>query len=143
MVLEAEIQPEGSAVGAFTDRLAAFLDQGGVDTRAAHHVGVVLDEVLTNLAMHGHGPDQTVTIRIAIETGRVVGTIVDHGQPFDPRSTPDPDVTASLDDRPIGGLGLFLVRKLTDTLDYVSRDGENHTTFSVSRTAAPSGGDRK
>jgi serine/threonine-protein kinase RsbW len=136
MVLEAEIPAAGPDVSVFVDRLAGFLDQGSVDARAAHYIGVVLDEILANLAMHGDGPDQTVFVRVTIEPARLVGEVVDTGPAFNPRSIPDPDVTAPLAERPVGGLGLLLVRNLTDTLDYVSRDGKNWTTFSISRIPA-------
>jgi anti-sigma regulatory factor (Ser/Thr protein kinase) len=136
MVLEAEIPAAGPDVTVFVDRLTGFFDRGGVDARAAHYAGVVLDEILANLAMHGRGPDQVVSVRFAIEPSRLVGEIVDTGPAFDPRSTPDPDVSASLADRPVGGLGLLLVRKLADTLDYVSHDGKNCTTFSILRASS-------
>lgn len=136
-VLEVELPPAGPGVSAFIDRMTAFFDHGQVDARAAHNIGVVIDEILTNLASHGRGPDQTVSVRITIDPRRVVGEIIDTGPAFDPRSTADPDVTAPLAERPVGGLGLFMVRKLTDTLDYVSRGGRNHTTFSVFRAVMP------
>jgi anti-sigma regulatory factor (Ser/Thr protein kinase) len=68
-----------------------------------------------------------------VEPDKVIGEIVDGGPPFDPGLAPDPAFDLALDDRPIGGLGLYLVRKLSSTLEYTRRNDENHTSFAISR----------
>lgn len=142
MQLEREVTMATSAIGAFTELASDFLSDNGVEARAAHHVALVLDEMLINLATHAGLSGRPVSVRLSIEAGAVQGEIVDDGVPFDPRTTDDPDVTAKMADRPVGGLGLFLVRQLTSSLDYVHSGGRNFTTFSVPRTFAPVQGDK-
>jgi anti-sigma regulatory factor (Ser/Thr protein kinase) len=63
----------------------------------------------------------------------VTGEIVDSGIPFDPRDAPEPDLAQSAGERPVGGLGLFLVRRFSSALEYASRNGENYLHFVVAR----------
>lgn len=134
--LAAEIAADPAAISDFTSRTMEFLEGAGVDARAVHHVALVLEELLTNIATHGGAPAEPTRVRIRVEPQRVAGEVVDAGTPFDPRGAPEPDVGAALEDRPIGGLGLFLVTELTSELDYACRDGRNHTAFSVGRKPA-------
>jgi serine/threonine-protein kinase RsbW len=135
MHIEAEISVSAAAISGFVEQTSDFLEGEAVDARTVHHVCLVLDELLTNLISHGDGLGQTAVVRIRIEPESVQGQIIDSAPPFDPRTGPDPDISASINERPIGGLGLYLTRKLTSTIDYVRHDGRNHTTFLVSRNA--------
>jgi anti-sigma regulatory factor (Ser/Thr protein kinase) len=129
----ANIVPNASAISLLGDDVADFLLGAGVDARAIHHVGLVIDEILTNVATHGGSPDIPASVAIEVRPDRVFGEIGDSGVPFDPRTAPEPDIRAPLEERKIGGLGLHLVRKLTSALEY-RRDGtRNWTTFYVAR----------
>jgi serine/threonine-protein kinase RsbW len=123
--------PEG--ISDLTDRVLAFLEEQGVEARPTHHTALVLNEVLTNLGTHGDCRDRPARVAIAVEPDRVTGEIVDRGPAFDPRLAPAPSLDLGADDRPIGGLGLYLVRKLSCALEYARRDGENCTIFAVKR----------
>jgi anti-sigma regulatory factor (Ser/Thr protein kinase) len=130
---EASTLPNPEAIAAVTDQVMAFLEQHDVDARAAHHTGLVLSEFLTNLATHGGCYDRPAKIAVTVKPDKVTGEIVDSGPPFDPRLAPEPSLDVSLDERPIGGLGLFLVRKLTCSLEYARRNDENCMIFAVRR----------
>ncbi len=123
--------PEG--IDALIDQVIAFLEQRCVDARATHHTALVLSEVLTNLATHGDCRDRPAKIVIAAEPDRVVGEIIDSGPPFDPLLAPEPSLDVSVAERPIGGLGLYLVRKLCNGLEYTRRNGENCLIFTIGR----------
>lgn len=128
------------AISALTDEVMAFLDRQGVDVRAAHHTALVLNEVLTNLGTHGACPDRPARIAVTVTPDKVAGEIVDKGPAFDPRLAPDPSVDAAVDDCPIGGLGLYLVRKLSCSLEYARRNDENCMIFAIRRSDAISQG---
>jgi serine/threonine-protein kinase RsbW len=129
----ADIIPNAGAIAGLTDDVAQFLRGAGVDARAVHHVALVIEEILTNVATHGGSPNVQASVALEVRPDLVSGEIGDCGKPFDPRSGPEPDITAPLEERRIGGLGLHLVRKLTSALDY-RRDGkQNLTAFSISR----------
>jgi serine/threonine-protein kinase RsbW len=133
---DADLVAEPDAIAALSERAAAFLAEAGVDARAAYHVALVIDELLSNVASHGGGPATPASVRLTVSPDRVHAQVADQGAPFDPRTADHVDVSAAVEDRPIGGLGLLLVRRLTDGFAY-ERDGDcNRTTFWIRRTPA-------
>ena len=81
---------------------------------------LALEEVFMNVVMHGSPPGTapTVEVSLGLADGQIAMTVEDDGPPFDPLMLPQPDVEAGIEERRIGGLGVFLVRQLMDTLDY-------------------------
>ena len=107
---------------------------------------LVVEELFVNTVMHGHGGDSDapVDISILLAGDRVVLTYVDVAPPFDPfAEVHDPAAEARLEDRRVGGLGVFLVRQFVDELDYRREDGRNHLRLRkrVGARAASDGGD--
>jgi serine/threonine-protein kinase RsbW len=131
----AAISARQDAISALTQRVAAFLAESGVDARAAYHVELVLDELLTNVAAHG-GAEAPVCVSLTISPDRVMAEVVDGGIEFDPCVARNFDVTASIEERPVGGLGLLLVQRMTESLAYERAGDLNQTRFSVRRTPA-------
>jgi serine/threonine-protein kinase RsbW/sigma-B regulation protein RsbU (phosphoserine phosphatase) len=129
----AEIRPLAAEIAALSERVGAFLEEAGLDAGAVHNVPMILEELLTNLGTHGGVTNDLAQVRVRIEERSVAAEIEDTGPEFDPRSSPDPDINAPLEERQIGGLGLFLARKLAERLDYVRRGGRNYTSFAVKR----------
>jgi serine/threonine-protein kinase RsbW len=140
----AELTAKQDAISALTARVGAFLAQSGVDARAAHHMALVLDELLTNVAVHSGAIEPAVSVSLTISPERVTAEMVDDGAMFDPRVERHPDVSASVEERPVGGLGLLLVQQVTEGLAYERAQDRNRTTFSICRTPAgrkgPGGG---
>jgi anti-sigma regulatory factor (Ser/Thr protein kinase) len=128
-----EVTPSPEALGQLTDNVTEFLEGAGVDARAVHHVALVIEEILTNVATHGGCPDAPASVALEVQPDRVAGEIGDRGRPFDLRDAPPPDIGASIEDRKIGGLGMHLVRKLTSALDYRREGEQNWTTFCIPR----------
>jgi serine/threonine-protein kinase RsbW len=92
---------------------------------------VVLDELLANVVMHGVGAQPDGMVRVEVHSGhdRVAVVVTDNGPPFDPLARASPDTALGVDDRPIGGLGIHLVRHLVDHARYVREDGHNILTL--------------
>jgi serine/threonine-protein kinase RsbW len=84
---------------------------------------LALEEVFMNVVMHGSDAAQVprVEVSLTLSNGGVTLTLEDDGAPFDPLSLPAPDVTASLEERRVGGLGVFLVRQIMDSVSYQRR----------------------
>jgi serine/threonine-protein kinase RsbW len=131
----AELIARQDAISALTQRVAAFLADSGVDARAAYHVELVLDELLTNVAAHG-GAEAPVHVSLTISPDRVAAEVVDGGVAFDPCVARNVDVTAGLEERPVGGLGLLLVQRMTESLTYERAADRNKTRFSIRRAPA-------
>lgn len=137
---EASILPVTAEISGLTEQVMEFLQAGAVDTRAINHVALALEELLTNLATHGNCADKPTAVRLTIESDRVKAEVVDTGPFFDLRQAAQPDTTSDIADRPIGGLGLFLIREFAKDIGYAQRDGKNVTTFTVARNTLPPAG---
>jgi len=123
---------EHSAVAAISARLGAFCALHRVSASTGHALQVALDELVANTISHGFAGVAEPRIDLVVEradqeTIRV--GLSDNGGAFDPFDAPEPDLGANLDDRPIGGLGVYLVRELMDDVRYERRQGCNHVTL--------------
>ena len=89
---------------------------------------VAIDEIFSNIARYAYAPGVgpvTVRFETQAEPKAAMLTFIDKGKPFDPLQAKEPDITASAEDRPVGGLGIFLVKKTMDEVTYEYRDGQN------------------
>lgn len=100
-------------------------------------MNLVLEEMTLNVMTHGRsaGASQMEVI-VVCEADTVSVEIIDDGPRFDPLSdAPQPDTDAPLDERPVGGLGVHLVREMMDRIDYRYEDGRNRLSMKISKTA--------
>lgn len=104
----------------------------GIDCpiKAQMQIDVALEELYVNIAHYAY-PDSEgdAEIRVEVADGAVEITLIDSGIPYDPLAKPDPDVTLSAQERAIGGLGIFMSKKLMDDLSYRYSDGKNRLTL--------------
>jgi serine/threonine-protein kinase RsbW len=99
----------------------------GLSSESVFTVNLALDEVITNIIRyaHGDGRQHPIVVRLAIESGVLTAQVEDDGRPFNPLDVPVPDLNASLDERPIGGLGIHLVRTMMTSVEYRRENGRN------------------
>lgn len=99
--------------------------------KAVMQITVCVEEMFVNVANYAYeGGEGTVSLSIGEEDGNVVITLKDSGVPFDPLAKEDPDITLSAEERRIGGLGIFMVKKSMDSVHYERTNGENVFTMS-------------
>ena len=117
------------------DRVLAFLD-GTLEkldcpVKTKMQLDVALEELFVNVAHYAYTPG-TGPVTIRLETAdapkRIRVTLTDRGVAFDPLARKDPDVTLSAEERQIGGLGIFMVKKSMDDVAYARVDGQNVLT---------------
>jgi anti-sigma regulatory factor (Ser/Thr protein kinase) len=104
----------------------------GFSEKEAERWVLAVEEVTINIVKYAYGGGVAGTIAVEIDrsaSGMTV-RIADSGRPFNPLAAPDPAMHASLEERDIGGLGIYLARKLMDQVDYERRDKENILTLS-------------
>ena len=98
----------------------------GLDEHAVWEVQLATDEAATNVIQHSYKQKPgSVTISTQIIANEFEITICDRGEPFNPEAVPEPDLVSPLEERKTGGLGLFLMRKLMDRVEFRFSDGEN------------------
>ena len=92
---------------------------------------LAVDEACTNIIEHGYkGMDPgSIILSFRIESDRILVQITDFGHIFEPAEAPKPDVEAALEDRELGGLGLYLIYQTMDNIDYESSEEGNTLTF--------------
>lgn len=114
------------------DQVLAFVDAEleklDCSIKAQMQIDVAVEELFVNIASYAYVPgegDATIRVETIPETHEVAITFLDSGVPYDPLAKPDPDVTLSAEERQIGGLGIFMVKKSMDDMKYEYRDGQN------------------
>ncbi len=115
-----------------TDQVNEELEKLDCPMKAQMQIDVAIDELLANIASYAYDLDAgetTVRFDFDADTRTVSLTFIDSGVPYDPLAKPDPDVTLSVEQREVGGLGIFLVKKTMDDMTYVRRDGRNELTI--------------
>ncbi|MBI4651633.1 ATP-binding protein [Candidatus Desantisbacteria bacterium] len=102
----------------------------GFDDAALNQIHLASEEVLINIINYAY-PDKPGDIEISyeIENGQIIIEISDSGLPFDPLKKPDPDITLSLEERDIGGLGIFLTKKIMNEVIYRRENNKNILTM--------------
>ncbi len=122
---------------ALTDFLRAFCSAAGLAAAQVPSFELALEEVFMNIVLHGSPADGAVEVSLALDGEALTLTVADDGPAFDPLSLPAPDVTATLAERPAGGLGVFLVRQMMDAVRYERLAGRNavHVTKRVARAS--------
>lgn len=128
IVLQAQVQ-ELERLGRW---IAELSEAHHLPPQLAAHVDLCLTEIVTNCIIHGYAhmaaPTDAVIVSLARHNAQVVCCIDDRGVAFDPLAHVLAPLPASLQDAPIGGSGLRLVRRFADRLDYRREGGINHLT---------------
>jgi sigma-B regulation protein RsbU (phosphoserine phosphatase) len=125
--LEIKLNNQLSELDRFNQTLAEFGRRHGLAPRVVHDLNLALEEILTNIISYGYtdNREHEITVSLSAQPGEVRAEVQDDGQPFNPLEVPEPDTTKPLEERAIGGLGIHLVRKLMDGLEY-KRQGERN-----------------
>ena len=115
-------------IGVVTDFVNEELEAIDCPMKAQMQIAIAIDELFGNIAHYAYNPgvgDATVRVEAINDPQSVVITFIDKGIPYDPLAKEDPDVTLSAEERKIGGLGIFMVKKTMDDITYEYKDGQN------------------
>ncbi len=118
-------------IEAVTDFVNAALEEWNCPMKAQMQIDMAIDELFGNIAQYAYAPGTgkaTVRIEPLQEARGMRLTLIDSGKPYDPLSGGDPDTTLSAEERGIGGLGVFLVKKTMDDMRYAYENGQNVLT---------------
>jgi anti-sigma regulatory factor (Ser/Thr protein kinase) len=116
-----------AAIRPATEQAEAWLAEQQVSLEAMYLASLAIEELVTNCVKYGYADakDHVVDIALCVEDGVLRIEVIDDGRPFNPLEAPAPDLSRPIEDRPIGGLGLHLLRELADDVSYERRDGTN------------------
>ena len=114
-------------------QVAAFveehLEKFEVPMKLSMKLMVAVDEIYSNIVRYSGASEANVRLMKEVDTLRLI--FRDNGKPYNPLDAEEPDVTASAEDRAIGGLGIFMVRKMMDNVEYMYKDGQNVLTLTM------------
>ena len=123
----------------FLDEIREFVGgvarAGGFSDRDVYNIQLATDEAASNIIEHAYGgvSDGLLEISCGVNGSAITIVLVDHGESFDPSEVPAPDLKADLSERKIGGLGIFLMRKLMDDVQYEAEPGKNRNTLTMTK----------
>ena len=112
--------------------LEQHLEEADCPLKAQMQITVAAEEIYVNIAHYAYAPETgeaTVRLEITDDPAAATITFIDRGVPFDPLAKPDPDVSLSAEEREIGGLGIYMVKKSMDDVRYEYSDGQNVLTL--------------
>lgn len=113
---------------AVTDFVNEQLEALDCPIKAQMQIDIAIDELFGNIARYAYAPgtgEATVRVEVTESPLAVIITFIDQGVPYDPLAKEDPDTTLSAEERQIGGLGIYMVKKSMDEITYSYRDGQN------------------
>jgi serine/threonine-protein kinase RsbW len=118
-------------------RLAEMVERFGAEQQlpddAVTNVNLVLDEIVSNVIKYGRATDGegAITVSLVLDGGRLTIDESDDGMAFNPLEAKPPDLDLPIMERPVGGLGIHIVKALTETASYRRQDGRNHLTMTM------------
>ncbi|MBN1259978.1 MAG: ATP-binding protein [Anaerolineae bacterium] len=117
------------------DFITVAAQQAGLDEQGIYAVQLATDEACANVIEHAYVDMEPgeIVCSCAVVAGALTVTIRDFGRAFDPECIPDPDLEACLDDRPVGGLGLYFMRSVMDEVQVISAPGQGNVVILVKR----------
>ena len=109
------------------------MQNAGLNVKNQNNIKIAIEEIFVNIVSYAY-PDGEgdVTIRILVDSGTFAAEFRDSGTPYNPLAKADPDTALSADEREIGGLGIFMVKKMMNEMNYEYRDGQNILTIKKS-----------
>ncbi|MBQ6036992.1 MAG: ATP-binding protein [Lachnospiraceae bacterium] len=118
------------------DDVLAFIDERtekmGFGPRTRRQIEVAVEELFVNISHYAYSPDKgkaTIRFEQQYDPPRAVITLIDSGMAYDPLAKPDPDLTLPLEERPIGGLGIYMTKNFVDGIRYERKDEKNILTI--------------
>ncbi len=123
----------------FLDEIREFVGtiarENGFGDKDVYNIQLATDEAASNIIEHAYEgvTDGVLDLTCGMQAEGLVIVLVDHGLPFDPGEVPVPDIQADLADRKIGGLGIFLMRKLMDEVHYHSNPDKSNVLTMIKR----------
>ena len=124
---EISLTPDAESVKTVAEFLDTTLEAWEIPMKVVSKLQIVADEIYSNIVRYSQAKNAKV---IAVQNGTVLSLrFEDDGKPYDPTTAAEPDITASAEEREIGGLGIFIVRNMMDSMDYKYKDGHNVLTL--------------
>jgi anti-sigma regulatory factor (Ser/Thr protein kinase) len=120
-----------NAIAPAAEKAAVWLESFHPSREALYLVLLAIEELIMNCITYGYDDanEHTIVIKLAIKNQQVAMTVIDDGHAFDPLALSPPDLSKAVAERPIGGLGIYMLRSLADEMSYERRGHTNRLTL--------------
>jgi anti-sigma regulatory factor (Ser/Thr protein kinase) len=126
------VVPNQESISRVSEFLDGCVEEFEIPMRVGYSLKVVADEIYSNIVYYSGAKNAEVLFRNLADSITLI--FVDDGMPYNPMETKEPDITASAEDREIGGLGLFMVKKMAEDVRYEYASEHNRLTVILSKT---------
>ena len=128
-------------IPAASDAASRWLADRNAPPAADYLANLAIEELVTNCIKYGYddSAQHIIEIELKLTDGELVVSVVDDGHPFNPLELPEPNTDLPIEERPIGGLGIHLLRKMSDRMDYERSNGKNRLTLRKSLASQDAG----
>ena len=123
-----KIPSQVDAIESALDPVSEVLRELGVEHKVAYKVRLALDEILVNVASYAYDGGEgeiEISYEISDDPRQITITIIDSGKPFNPLEADEPEFSSDINQRKIGGLGIYIVRKMMDDIIYRRENNQN------------------
>lgn len=129
--LTVNIVNELSELERLTEVLEDYFRNNNISGKINNTISLALDEIITNIISYGYSDDQRHMIKLdfLVDPDFLTVIVEDDAQPFNPLEQPEPDISAPLEEKQVGGLGIYLIRSLLDILNYERINNKNVFTM--------------
>src|SRR5262249_31515338 len=130
--LTLQIQNNLAAVQNANETASRWLEERTTSPDLQYFANLAIEELATNCIKYGYddAKEHVIEVKICISADVLVMTVLDDGHAFNPLEAPAPDPSLAAEERSIGGLGLYLLRQMSDRMEYVREGGKNRLTLS-------------
>jgi anti-sigma regulatory factor (Ser/Thr protein kinase) len=134
--LTLQVKSAFAEIPAANEAASRWLADRNAPPAADYLANLAIEELVTNCIKYGYddSAEHIIEIELELSGGELILTVTDDGHPFNPLELPEPNTSASVQDLPIGGLGIHLLRRMSDRMDYVRTDARNRLTLRKSLT---------
>jgi len=133
--LSLNMKSDINEIPAISSALESLMEESGFPGEDILDTQLAVEEVVTNIITHGYeSTEGTIAVVCRAGPDAIEIRLEDHAPPFDPLSLPEPDLDADIEDRQIGGLGIFLTRQVMNDVRYHFEDGKNILTLTKKKS---------
>lgn len=139
MHIEFKIKNTLSELSTIHRRIDVMQSETGLSQAVTHDLKLILEEVVTNIIKYGYSDDRHHYIDVSATRAdrHITLQVVDDGRPFNPLTAPEPELDTPIHQRPLGGLGIYLTKELTESINYRTDEAGNVLTLKMAIEEKP------
>lgn len=131
LIKEIKIANDLGEISHLAETIEELCSEFNLSDETTMHINLALEEAIANIIMYAYPADEKhdIVLKVSSTSNQLIFLLTDNGVSFNPTEVPETDITLPIEERPIGGLGIFLIRSIMNEISYQRLDGENQLTM--------------